>query len=131
MLALIAFPVVAIALKTLGLSRVQAALMRLSVPPPIPSRETSSVVRMVEVAARRGVWHANCLQRSLLLWWLLRRRGIASEIRIGARKPDLASIPAFHAWVEVDGHVINDRQDIAEEYASFNDAIEPSHVRFE
>ena len=41
-----------------------------------------------------------------MLWWLLRRRGIAAELRIGARK-EFERFEA-HAWVEVDSAVLND-----------------------
>jgi hypothetical protein len=37
--------------------------------------------------------------------WLLRRQGIAAELVIGYRPLPFES----HAWVEVDGRVVNDR----------------------
>lgn len=54
------------------------------------------------------VWYwkrAACLQRSAVATWLLRTRGIAAELVIGFRPLPFES----HAWVEVDGHVVNDR----------------------
>jgi Transglutaminase-like superfamily len=55
-------------------------------------------------AARRLFVRTNCLEQSLTLWWLLRREGIASELRIGARK-DTGRFEA-HAWVEAGGEVL-------------------------
>ncbi len=47
-----------------------------------------------------------CLAESLALWWLLIRRGIEARFRIGVRT--LTGIFESHAWVEFDGHVLND-----------------------
>lgn len=54
------------------------------------------------------VWYckrAACLQRSAVTTWLLRRHGVAAEMVIGFRPLPFES----HAWVEVDGRVVNDR----------------------
>ena len=45
--------------------------------------------------------------------------GVTSELRIGVRKPRPDAVEA-HAWVEVDGHPVNDRPDIAQTYAVFD-----------
>jgi hypothetical protein len=53
------------------------------------------------------VWYvkgAACLQRSVVATWLLRRHGFAAEMVIGCRSLPFES----HAWVEVDGRVVND-----------------------
>lgn len=72
---------------------------------------------MIDLAARRGVFKANCLHRSLVLWWMLEMRGIRSELKFGARRLD-GSFEA-HAWVELDGRIINDAPDIREQFAPF------------
>jgi hypothetical protein len=46
-----------------------------------------------------------CLQRSAATTLLLRRHGIHAELVIGAKLLPFLS----HAWVEVDGQVVNDR----------------------
>lgn len=104
----------------------------------LPAADAMEVSRrlawIVEVVARRGPWPANCLQRSVVLWWFLRRRGISSEIRIGVRRrPATASGSQgldFHAWVELDGVVLNDRSDIRGRFATFDRAIVPADVRW-
>ena len=78
------------------------------------------------VAVKFGPWRPKCLLRSLALGWFLARRGIPFEIRIGVpagqAMPQAGGSVDFtaHAWVEVDGVVINDREDIAGEYAIFD-----------
>lgn len=72
----------------------------------------------------------NCLARSLVLWWLLQRRGIDSEIRIGVRRSRQGAGMEFHAWVEHRGAVINDAADIREHFATFDRAIVPPGARF-
>jgi hypothetical protein len=114
--ALILLPVAHLALR---LARLEALLTRLArqVPPPdaVDTQAARSAARMVNVAARYGPYRAPCLERSLVLWWLLRRRGIATDLRIGVRKAD-GEFEA-HAWVELEGAVINDRADIATVFA--------------
>lgn len=53
------------------------------------------------------VWYVKrvaCLQRSFVATRLLRRYGFAAELVIGCRPLPFES----HAWVELDGHVVND-----------------------
>lgn len=46
-----------------------------------------------------------CLERSAVLVQMLRRRGISARMVIGAQKLPFQA----HAWVEVEGTVVNDR----------------------
>jgi hypothetical protein len=55
--------------------------------------------RRVSAAARHLPLVTNCLDQSMTLWWMLRRRGIAGELRIGARKEETRF--EAHAWVEL------------------------------
>jgi hypothetical protein len=71
---------------------------------------SDKAVVVTEVCAaveRACIWYpkrALCLQRSAITACLLRSTGIAADVVIGARPvPFLA-----HAWVEVDGAVVND-----------------------
>lgn len=61
-----------------------------------------------------GLLTANCLERSLALCWLLHRRGIDAELRLGVRRDpeDLAA----HAWVEIGGRALDPSSD---RYAAF------------
>ena len=70
------------------------------------SRATKDeVVWSVEEACVWYVKRAMCLQRSMVATWLLRRQGIRAEMVIGYRPLPFES----HAWVEVDGQIVNDR----------------------
>jgi len=76
-------------------------------------------------AAIGHVWRAStCLEKSLALWWLLGHQGIASQLRIGARK--LNNKFEAHAWVERDGTTLSDSQQEHRHYAAF-DAAFPLH----
>ncbi|MGH9686894.1 MAG: lasso peptide biosynthesis B2 protein [Candidatus Acidiferrales bacterium] len=73
-----------------------------------PEMEFAGVMDRWEAAAARHLpMNANCLERSLTLWWLLRRRGIAAELCIGGRK-ERGQFEA-HAWVEVGGVIVSDK----------------------
>ena len=71
--------------------------------------------RAVAIAARYGPYRANCLKRSLVLLRVLRRRGVICELKLGAHLEggDLSA----HAWVQHDGIVLNDDQDIGDRFA--------------
>jgi hypothetical protein len=67
--------------------------------------EITNVVRMEEAAARNLFFDTNCLEQSLVRWWLLQKRGVAADLLIGARK-DADRFEA-HAWVEFAGAALN------------------------
>ena len=68
-------------------------------------RAIEDVIWSVDEACVWYVKRAACLQRSVVATWLLRRNGIEAEMVIGCRALPFES----HAWVEVDGCVVNDR----------------------
>lgn len=118
-------PLVWLGLRALGYARCRRWLTvrpgRAPVAPePAAAAELAkSYARAVSIAAGNVPCRARCLERSLALWWLLRRRGVAAELRIGVRKPE--SELEAHAWVELDGLAINDRDDVGERYAAFEE----------
>lgn len=121
--AMFLLPIVAASLKTLGLRRTQLWLIRTSPGPVVPQTEqTRANVRrtaqMMAVACRRQPLRSTCLPRSIVLWSLLRRRGIASDIRIGARTNSQGEFQA-HAWLEWNGKVLNDVPDVGRQYLPF------------
>ena len=87
----------------------------LAVARPQDAGRVDALVRVVASAANHHVKAVTCLERSLVLQWLLRRQGCPAELRIGVR-PDIAGLDA-HAWVEIDGEPVNDRRDIAQAFA--------------
>jgi hypothetical protein len=74
--------------------------------------------RWVNTAARYPRPWAKCLQRSLALCLLLKRRGFNPQLKIGVRK-DNDELQA-HAWVEYCGRVINDSQDTPQRFTLMN-----------
>lgn len=126
-------PLLTLALRIWGFRPVYAFLHRTSPSPqpPMPSypsigptiTELRGLARLVNIAATHGPIRAACLVRSLALWWLLRRRGIGSELRIGVRKN--GGEFAAHAWVEYAGTVINDSPESIQRFAAFDAAIAP------
>jgi hypothetical protein len=104
-----------VALRIVPLPRLLGVAHRPVRGPAIGEAGIRDLVRWVDRAGRY-VPGGTCLARSLALVWLLRRRGIAAELRIGVNTDDgfLA-----HAWVERDGAALSDPQRIAERYAAF------------
>jgi hypothetical protein len=116
-------------LRLLGFLRWKRVLVSLSRRPRLPRilpvealRETAvRAARAVRSAELHGPANPNCLERSLTLWWLLRRSGVDSELHIGARKEG-ARLEA-HAWVELAGQVLNDGAEVYQRYARFDAPI--------
>ena len=75
------------------------------------------IAKTVRVAAQHGIYRANCLEQSLVLWWLLARKGIESELRFGARKEDVRL--EAHAWVECCGVPLNEASDVHQQFRPF------------
>ena len=116
-------PLFWLGLRVLGLPRFQAWLLK------APARSDLSLTLpaikalgdAVNIAARHTPFPATCLTRSLLLGWLLRRRNVASNLRIGVRLTQ--GMLDAHAWVECEGVPVNDSSDVNEHFASFGDLI--------
>jgi len=130
-----ALPLISVSLKMRGFGATQEFLLRFL--PIVPQASQQNSIHMVgdlkrtELTSRmvnaaiRHVWRAStCLEKSLALWWLLRRQGIACELRIGARKQG-GKFEA-HAWLERDGVAVNEPQQEHRHYAAF-DAAFPLH----
>ena len=76
---------------------------RVSARPPRPGTERC-VCDAVSVAASLYWKRVYCLQRSVAVASLLRKEGVHCRLVIGYRSSPFLS----HAWVEVDGRVVND-----------------------
>jgi hypothetical protein len=80
--------------------------------PPLPE----AVPRLCQAMDMATIWYwreALCLQRSAALTCLLKRYGVPAQLVIGAQQMPFRS----HAWVEIDGRVVNDKAYVAEVYA--------------
>jgi hypothetical protein len=75
-----------------------------------------AIERICSAADMACIWYwkeALCLQRSAATACLLKRYGIPAQMVIGAQQMPFKA----HAWVEVDGRVVNDKPYVPEIYA--------------
>jgi hypothetical protein len=99
-----AAPVASLAVRLLPLDRAVGLFSSRSPSPSVascvvqPERIAALVDRVLSCSSAR------CLAKALVLQWMLGRRGIASEVRIGVRRGD-GPLRA-HAWVERRGQVL-------------------------
>ena len=80
--------------------------------------EVERTAYRVAVAGAFFPGRAVCLEQSLALYVLLRRRGVPAELRLGVQpRPFYA-----HAWVEVGGEPVNEDREVV---AKFRTLVEP------
>ncbi|MFZ0881764.1 MAG: lasso peptide biosynthesis B2 protein [Candidatus Acidiferrales bacterium] len=80
----------------------------------VPSADT--VEQVCAAVGMACIWYwkeALCLQRSAATACLLKLYGVPAQLVIGAQQMPFKA----HAWVEVDGRVVNDKPYIPEIYA--------------
>jgi hypothetical protein len=109
-------PVMALRLRLEGLSRVRSRVEHAS-----GARDALAidrVARIVDIAARHAPVRVGCLPRALTLQWLLRRRGVPADLRVGVRKE--GDRLDAHAWVEHAGTPLMEPADVAERFAPFD-----------
>lgn len=123
--ATVLLPLISVSLRMRGFGATQGSLQKL-----LPSLKQITIdsrgyaevaARMVRAAVHHGLGRPSCLEESLVLWWLLGRRGIPSQLRIGIKK-DSAKFEA-HAWVELDGAALNEPETPHDHYAAFEGEI--------
>ncbi len=105
---LVLLPLIDLSLRSIGFQRSRAWLSRLA-PPEVATvavdRDAVAAAQRLAGLARsvgaRSPWRTSCLRQALAVWWLLRRRRLPAELKIGVIRRD----PPFqaHAWVELDG----------------------------
>lgn len=86
-----------------------------------PQVSAHRILQLETAVARNLFFATNCLERSLVLWSLLRRRGFPADVRFGARKE--AEQFEAHAWVELNGIVMEIEPGRSEQFAPFSEAI--------
>ena len=114
-------PAVAAGIRILGVRRLCSFLSgRLSAPSPGAGPDVArarELGRLVGAVAGRIPGRPACLTCSITLWYLLQRRGLPAEVRLGVRTAE-GPFQA-HAWVECGGEVLNDEQDVGKLFAVF------------
>jgi len=128
--AAVLLPVISLSLRVRGFRATQRSLQNFSFSSRAEKRFHENItagervalaVRMVNAAARHSWGRSTCLEKSLGLWWLLRREGITSSVRIGARMAG-GKLEA-HAWVECGGAALNEPGGEHRHYATFDAAF--------
>ena len=66
----------------------------------------------------RRIPGARCLARSMALWWWMRAEGLDPKLCMGVRT-GVESIEG-HAWIECDGHTIDETVQVAATYHDLN-----------
>ena len=118
-----ALPLTRAALARRGYHATVRALDRLAGAAPAPAlrgdqaARAAATARLVYAAGARFPFRANCLPKALVLRTLLRRQGIAPELRIGVRI--VAGRLEGHAWVEHAGVPLSQHPDVAERFKPF------------
>jgi hypothetical protein len=74
-------------------------------PQPWPGERLRRLAWLVDAAADRQPVTVRCLTRSIALAWMLRRRGLNPDVRIGVRRRE--DRLEAHAWVECQGEVLS------------------------
>jgi len=80
---------------------------------PWADADTERICHAVALACMWYPKEAPCLQRSVVAVRLLRDEGVPARMVIGAQQVPFKS----HAWVEVNGRVVNDKPHICATYA--------------
>ncbi len=120
LIGVVVLPVVHVLLRTQRVSyrSLRRRLANLSAQPPAGSgspAEGRVVAEGVFLVWR--LYRTSCLARSLLTWWLCRRRGIDADLRFGM---SATGERHGHAWVEVAGVPIDDTPDVADRFVAFD-----------
>ena len=124
---LFGFPLVRAGLRLLGLRRLQALFgggvpeKGEAVDAAADLEEAERLNYVLQAVVANGFLSPTCLERSLVLIWLLKRKGIEGDLHIGVRPSD-DGVDA-HAWVEYGGAVINDSDCVRENYAAFHNPV--------
>ena len=74
------------------------------------------VTRVCQAVNLASVWYpkqVRCLQRSMVTTMLLRRWGVPAQMAVGVQNVPFKA----HAWTEVNGHAINERNDVQKVYS--------------
>lgn len=103
-LALVLLPLFAVLLRLSSPARLLSRIDAGGSPEPGALASALALARPVNLVAAR--LRATCLTRSLVLHWILARRGIGAELKVGVRNEG-GGLHA-HAWLECGGVPVND-----------------------
>ena len=64
------------------------------------------------------MFFCNCFSTSIILWFILKRQGLQTQLRIGTKKVNHEF--KAHSWVEIDRIPLNGSLEIRKKYQTFN-----------
>ena len=132
--AALILPLVALALHLFGFQRVYSSINWMAQhshrkTPQDPQPYARKARHLMRYLRRNGPFRGNCLSRSLVLWYLLQRVGVQSDLQIGVRTEKGQFLA--HAWVEYQGYPLNAPEGVRDLYAAFDKAIQPKGTWFQ
>lgn len=107
LLLMVLQPAISAALRLRGFRPTQLWLQQHSEHPtrhaatPLELVAAERVATLAGIAGRRGPLATTCLRQSLAVQWILRRRGLQPELKLGVDRS--RGQPDMHAWVELEG----------------------------
>ncbi len=109
-----------LAIRVLGFAKTVAILGALPRFPAQRSADYRHAIRWSETidSVNGRPYGGTCLDRSVLLWFVMRLHHLDGELRIGVNF-DGSKVDG-HAWVEMVGRVVNDLPDVANSFAVFD-----------
>ena len=123
-------PLVEFGLKAFGFNRIFNLINRWTTRPPqaeVNREEVNKYARLMFLSYRNSPLEGKCLARSLVLWGLLRRNGIETDLRFGMKKKDGKLLA--HAWVEYLGERLEQTGEHNQNYVPFVEPILPKTMR--
>ncbi len=109
-----------LALRRIGFARSVALARRFGKQrpePPAASELAEQTCRRLALAATFYPGRARCLEQSLALYVLLRRRGVPVKLKLGVQPYPFNA----HAWVELNGAPLNERAETIRQFVPFQD----------
>ncbi len=92
--------------------------------PPDAEAQLTAVLRISSAVFRRSPIPITCLRQSLILFWLLRRRRLSTQLRIGvARNGESVSA---HSWIEYQGRALLEQSSPADRFPAILSVEAPS-----
>ena len=112
---LMAAPLVKMFLRLRGYAGTVRLLTRISRSPAADIDEAVADARIAQALIRRLPLDVTCLERSLVVWWLVGGSDVA-QIRFGVAPAEKGGAPSFHAWVDVAGTTLDDASEAGATY---------------
>ena len=108
-------PLVRTKLRRLGYARTVDLLYKRPRQSALDFDQTVEDASIAQAVIRRLPLDLTCLERSLVVWWLVGGSDVA-QLRFGVAPGVEGGTPSFHAWVEVAGTVLDDAKEAGVAY---------------